>query len=297
MKRLPRPAPALSATTLPPCSSASRRTSVRPMPRPAWLRSSERSSWTKSSKMLPSCSAAMPMPSSLTLATSMSPSTSGRERDPSARRRELDGVDEQVAEHLREGASGSPSSQTGSAGRSTLKACSMRSASGRAASAASCSSAVASTRSGCRFSLPRRDPAGVEQVVDQAHEVGELALDHGASAGEGVAVGRRHLHDRDRVADRRQRIAQLVRQHRHELVLAPRRLAQLVGVVLAFGDVDRGRDQKAPAVGVAPAGPVKKCQVRDAPLATRSSRSPLSTRFSMPNSERIVASTIGCRSP
>jgi len=46
-----------------------------------------------------------------------------------------------------------------------------------------------------------------------------------------------------------------------------------------------------------PAGPVKKCQVRVSPLATRSSRSPLSTRVSMPNSERIVAMTIGCRSP
>ncbi len=46
-----------------------------------------------------------------------------------------------------------------------------------------------------------------------------------------------------------------------------------------------------------PAGPVKKFQVRASPLATRSSRSPLSTRVSTANSERMVAITAGCRSP
>ena len=127
----------------------------------------------------------------------------------------------------------------------------MRSASGRAASAASREQRRRVDALGLQLQLAERDPADVEQVVDQAHQVAELSLApwRGPPANASPSVGA-SCHDRDRVADRRQRIAQLVRQHRQELVLAPRRLAQLIGVALALGDVDRGRDQEAPAVGV-----------------------------------------------
>ena len=139
----------------------------------------------------------------------------------------------------------------------------MRSASGRAASAASCSSAVASTRSGCRFSLPSVTRLASSRSSIRRAMWASWRSTMARAPANGVAVGRRHLHDRDRVADRRQRIAQLVRQHRHELVLAPRRLAQLIGVALALGDVDRVVIRRRRPSASVPAGPVKKCQVRD----------------------------------
>ena len=62
----------------------------------------------------------------------------------------------------------------------------------------------------------------------------------------------------DGVADRRERIAQLVRQHRQELVLAAvrfgqvrRQLAQVVLQPLALGDVLADRRERRPAVRVA----------------------------------------------
>ena len=66
---LPLPGPSLLAMTVPPCSSVSFRTSVKPMPSPPAERSSDRSPCTKSSNTLGSCSGVMPTPVSRTLMT------------------------------------------------------------------------------------------------------------------------------------------------------------------------------------------------------------------------------------
>jgi hypothetical protein len=65
--------------------------------------------------------------------------------------------------------------------------------------------------------LAARDARDVEQVVHQAHQVLDLALDDLALARMGVLAA--HAHQLQRGDDRRQRVAQLVAQHRQELVL------------------------------------------------------------------------------
>jgi hypothetical protein len=67
-----------------------------------------------------------------------------------------------------------------------------------------------------QLDLARGDPRDVEQVVDHPREVRDLALDHLP-----LAVGRRVAprHHLERGDDRRERIAQLVAEHREELVL------------------------------------------------------------------------------
>ena len=66
----------LSAVAVPPCSSTSRCTKHRPMPKPPCERSIDRSAWVNRSKMRGNSSGAMPMPLSLTRITTVSPSTS-----------------------------------------------------------------------------------------------------------------------------------------------------------------------------------------------------------------------------
>ena len=84
------------------------------------------------------------------------------------------------------------------------------------------------------------DAAHVEQVVHQPDEVADLTfqrLDH--------VLGGRRGHppdDLDRVADRRQRTAQLMGQHCEELVLAAVGLGEGFLYPLALGDVERGAD-------------------------------------------------------
>ena len=73
---------------------------------------------------------------------------------------------------------------------------------------------------------PARDARHVEQVVDQDHQVLDLAIDGVAGPGAvrlGQLLEAQQLHGGP---DGRQRIAQLVRQHRQEFVLAPVRLPQ-----------------------------------------------------------------------
>ncbi len=59
---LPCPGPPLAAMAVPPCSSARRRTRVKPIPRPPRARSSGASPWTKSSNTRSVRSADMPTP-------------------------------------------------------------------------------------------------------------------------------------------------------------------------------------------------------------------------------------------
>ena len=72
-----------------------------------------------------------------------------------------------------------------------------------------------------RLDRAARDARDVEQVVDQPRQVQRLAVDDVArplSCGLSIDAAR---HDLDGVADRRERIAQLVREDREELVLVP----------------------------------------------------------------------------
>jgi hypothetical protein len=87
------------------------------------------------------------------------------------------------------------------------------------------------------------DARGVEQIVDEAPEVAHLALDHGELAG---VVGRgAHADQLERARDRRERVAELVAEHREQLVLGA--AARLGGIarddqVLDQAHVDeRGR--------------------------------------------------------
>ena len=76
--------------------------------------------------------------------------------------------------------------------------------------------------------LAARDARDVEQVVDQPRQLVDLALDDVARA-RALLVGQLlEPHQLHRVADRRQRVAQLVRQHGQELVLAAVGLAELL---------------------------------------------------------------------
>ena len=69
------------------------------------------------------------------------------------------------------------------------------------------------------------NPADIEQIVEQARHVLQLALHH-RQHGLRLWLGTRHSQDLDAVADRCERIAQLVGEAREELVLAAIRLSQ-----------------------------------------------------------------------
>jgi len=91
-----------------------------------------------------------------------------------------------------------------------------------------------------------RDAADVEQVVDQARELVDLPVDHLAAPGHLWIELVLLAEDGDGVADRRQRIAQLVREHGEEIVLAPLGFAQRLLGELAVVDIG---DYRHPAVG------------------------------------------------
>ena len=86
--------------------------------------------------------------------------------------------------------------------------------------------------------LAARDARDVEQVVEQQRHVLHLALDDLAAPLALALVGGVRIEDAHGVADRRQRIAQLVRQRRQELVLAAIGLEQCALGVLEAADVE-----------------------------------------------------------
>ena len=84
-----------------------------------------------------------------------------------------------------------------------------------------------------------RDATHVQQVIDESGQVSHLTIDDAARP---LQLGRariRHLQDLNGVPDRRQRIAQLVREHRDEFVLATVGLAQRLGRLLALDEIRR----------------------------------------------------------
>ena len=74
------------------------------------------------------------------------------------------------------------------------------------------------------------DPGDLQQIVHKLRQLLDLVVDHVASPAKGRVFRPALLHDLDGVADRGQGIAQLVAEHRQELVLAGVGLGQLAGV-------------------------------------------------------------------
>ncbi len=110
-----------------------------------------------------------------------------------------------------------------------------------------------------------REARHIQQIVDQAHQMLDLTLHGLPHLFPDVAVRRPRLHG-ERVADGRQRIAQLVRQHGEELVLAvigvakrffrPPPVVDVEDRAVPFGDGSgcvplRQRSRQLPAIGPA----------------------------------------------
>ena len=100
---------------------------------------------------------------------------------------------------------------------STCSVCRRSSIAGLAISMALATTSASWRRSLSQLHLSASDAGHVEQIVDQPHDVLDLALDDAA-----LAVGAddaAQIHQLQRREDRRQRIAQLVPEHRQEFVL------------------------------------------------------------------------------
>ena len=102
----------------------------------------------------------------------------------------------------------------------------------------------ASTGSLAQLDLAAADAGHVEQVVDQPHHLPQLPLHHVARLRQHRRVRRRRASrsDLERVADGRERVAQLVRERRQELVLAAVGLEQRLLRALELRDVVRAAD-------------------------------------------------------
>jgi hypothetical protein len=74
--------------------------------------------------------------------------------------------------------------------------------------------------------LATRYPRDLHQVVDEPDHVTELPFHHVVQPARGAGVRRLRAEDADRVADRREGVSELVREHREEFVLPPVRIAQ-----------------------------------------------------------------------
>ncbi len=74
-------------------------------------------------------------------------------------------------------------------------------------------------------------PGNFQQIVNELCELPRLMVDHVARPAEGMVFRTALLHDLDGIANGGQRVAQLVPQHRQELVLAGVSLTQLAGVL------------------------------------------------------------------
>ena len=86
------------------------------------------------------------------------------------------------------------------------------------------------------FDEPALDPGDLEQIVDKAYQVAHLAV-HDLVDLRRIHFDGLHAQQLERAADRRQRIAQLVREHGQEFVLAPVGLAHRLQVTFALGQV------------------------------------------------------------
>ena len=93
--------------------------------------------------------------------------------------------------------------------------------------------------------LALADPRDVEELVHQPRELRHLAVDHVARHDEALLGGGDAAHELHGVLDRRERIPQLVREHRQELVLAAVRVLQLLLGLARARDLALERTVKA----------------------------------------------------
>src|SRR4029079_1211613 len=92
-----------------------------------------------------------------------------------------------------------------------------------------------------KLDLAEADTRGVHQIVDQLRELADLTADH-VHAPLPFVLEPWRPRDERRVADGGQRVAQLVREHGEELVLAAVGVEQLLFGLLARRDVFDGAD-------------------------------------------------------
>ena len=239
MNSLPRPSPSLRASMVPPCISTSRRDSVRPMPRPFWLR---RLAWTSRrniSKMRSSAGRAMPQPLSRTLITTLSPSRRADRAMVPPSSVYLAALLSRLP-RICARRTGSPSSHSASPGSETSSRWPPAWTSGSLVSTALRTIVASSTRSRRSSSRPRvmRDISSRSSTRRTRWLTWRSMMSRIAGFGRSPC----EAHEVQAVAQRRQRVAQLVRQRREELVLALVGLAQRGLRLLARGDVARGAE-------------------------------------------------------
>ena len=308
----PARAPRSARRSTPPCISTSRRTSVRPIPRPPCERSIVCSTWVNTSKILGSISGAMPTPLSPTSTTTSPPS-----RRAESRIRPPSGV--YLAALVRRLTStcssrdGSASTGSGPGPTSTSSACRRASICGRTDLDGPRDGRGQVERLRAELDLPLGDPRDVEQVVDQAGELLRLPADHLAGPGE-LLVGAGRLGDLHGAVDRGQGVAQLVGEHGEELVLAAVVLAELLvepgvldGDAGHLGDLDE--DRLVPlgegAVGLVeeldeahvPPAPADQRRGEPAPRAPGASRSSRAGRLVRQTSAAGPSGTAGGAAP
>ena len=254
MNSLPWPMPSLRTSTVPPCISTRVRTRVSPIPNPPSGRSSDWSPWMNRSKMLGQqlgrdADARVAHPQDDLVVESL-----GIQGDLAAVRGVLGGVVQQIRHNLLEPAGSASSHDRLARASSTVSSC-RRASIERAGNLDGVIDRIelSSTVSFRSSILPRVIAGDVEQVVDQAGHVPDLALDDRESPVDVRRVDVGRSEDQQGIQDRSQRVAQLVGQHGEEFVLAAvgllgfgagRLLAEprLLGLALAVGDVLHGQE-------------------------------------------------------
>jgi hypothetical protein len=106
-----------------------------------------------------------------------------------------------------------------------------------------------------QLQAPARHALDVDQVVDQARELLDLALDHALAPGHFRVLRAFAAKDRGGVAHRGERVAQLVRERGQELVFAALLVEQRLLHELAVVDVGADRHPAVGGRGVRPGQP------------------------------------------
>ena len=178
------------------------------------------------------------MPESSTVDHGLAGIAPGAERDPAALGRVLGGVVEQVGDDLHQpGRRRRARSAIPAGGRRSVSSWRRASISGRLVSTAFCSTVSRSTRSGRSSILPWV----MRLMSSRSSTRWIICLSWRSMMWRALSSGLRlvrQAHDLERVADRRERIAQLVGEGGEELVLAAVGAAQRLLDRLARGDVD-----------------------------------------------------------
>ena len=235
MNSLPSPSPRLRTSTLPSCSSAMRFTSVRPMPRPLPL--ALRATCMNGSKTCAKSSGAMPIPSSRTRTSCLRIDGAERNVDRRAWGAVAARVRQQVDDDLLDARriDERDDRRAGLRERDAL-AVALEFRARRLDGVVEDLAQVDVLQP--EVDVAARDARDVDQVVDDTRQHGGLALDHFMQPRDLGAV-LRSVQQLERIGDRRERVAQLVAEHREELVLALILLAQQPLGALALGDVAR----------------------------------------------------------